>query len=256
MLLKQKHRRGASLLSYGLVVGLIAVVGLGAVTQIGDSVDSLFTQTSDTLANSIEAGSASAPAASATPVVSGASCKEILDGGGSTGNGSYTIDPDDGGPLGSITVDCDMDNGGLTMLTATQSWGATLGNMFVVFTDRNTAQTASFADWNTACSFYGLTRFTGDSHPGTGTGYSAGTHDSFTAARTFTTNVISTYSSSTLKADMLVLHGDVDSCWAHEHDSGSMNAFEIGGATGSSLFSYCRGGDSASKRYHIYMCNP
>ncbi|GAB5389331.1 MAG: hypothetical protein Alpg2KO_22990 [Alphaproteobacteria bacterium] len=40
---------GASLLGYGLIVGLVAVVGLGAITQVGDATESLFTETSDTL---------------------------------------------------------------------------------------------------------------------------------------------------------------------------------------------------------------
>ncbi|GAB5389181.1 MAG: hypothetical protein Alpg2KO_21490 [Alphaproteobacteria bacterium] len=48
--------RGASLLSYGLVVGLIAVVALGAVTSIGSNVDSLFTTVSGEMEDVVDDG--------------------------------------------------------------------------------------------------------------------------------------------------------------------------------------------------------
>jgi hypothetical protein len=37
------------------------------------------------------------------------SCKAILSAGASVGDGVYTIDPDDGGPLGSVDVYCEND---------------------------------------------------------------------------------------------------------------------------------------------------
>ena len=43
------RRKGASLLGYGLVVGLISVVALLAVTNIGDEVTRLFGSVSNSL---------------------------------------------------------------------------------------------------------------------------------------------------------------------------------------------------------------
>ncbi|GAB5387825.1 MAG: hypothetical protein Alpg2KO_07930 [Alphaproteobacteria bacterium] len=110
---KSEYRRGASLLSYGLIVGLIAVVALTAVTSVGDSQNSLMTQVADTMNAATEgtlgANSGSAGAES-TPAQSQASCLDLLNAGQSTGNGIYTIDRGSG----DESVFCDMAGGGYT----------------------------------------------------------------------------------------------------------------------------------------------
>ncbi|GAB5390347.1 MAG: hypothetical protein Alpg2KO_33150 [Alphaproteobacteria bacterium] len=53
-------KRGASLLGYGLIVGLIGVVAIAAITGTGDSVRALFDQTSDTLETAALTGSGGA----------------------------------------------------------------------------------------------------------------------------------------------------------------------------------------------------
>lgn len=59
-------RRGATALTYGLTVGLIALAGLGAVTSTGSSVETLFTTVGDTI------GGATGPGlGSATPTPEG-----------------------------------------------------------------------------------------------------------------------------------------------------------------------------------------
>ncbi|GAB5389230.1 MAG: hypothetical protein Alpg2KO_21980 [Alphaproteobacteria bacterium] len=71
-----RNRRGVSLSSYGLIVGLISIVALTAVTQVGSDVDSLFTNVGDTLNGVTEntansAGSESpAPGPAESPIFS------------------------------------------------------------------------------------------------------------------------------------------------------------------------------------------
>lgn len=109
--------RGATALTYGLVVGLVALAGLAAVTRIGDSVDTLFTSTAETMTQGLETGAShsSTPVSPAAPV----SCKAILDAGESTGDGRYEIDPDGTGGEDPFSVTCDMttDGGGWTRLS-------------------------------------------------------------------------------------------------------------------------------------------
>ncbi|GAB5388673.1 MAG: hypothetical protein Alpg2KO_16410 [Alphaproteobacteria bacterium] len=65
---RKTSKRGVTATSYGLVVGLIAIVALVAVDGVGSSVTSLFTTTSDTLASATGPETASAPPApSPTP---------------------------------------------------------------------------------------------------------------------------------------------------------------------------------------------
>ncbi|GAB5390124.1 MAG: hypothetical protein Alpg2KO_30920 [Alphaproteobacteria bacterium] len=60
--------RGASLLSYGLLVGLIAVIGLGAITSIGSNTDELFNTTAQTMQNvSGTSQGGSGPSAGSSP---------------------------------------------------------------------------------------------------------------------------------------------------------------------------------------------
>ncbi|GAB5387672.1 MAG: hypothetical protein Alpg2KO_06400 [Alphaproteobacteria bacterium] len=61
-----KGRKGASLLSYGLVVGLISVFALAAVTSTGSNVNSLFTQVETTLGD-VASGSGAGAGASSQP---------------------------------------------------------------------------------------------------------------------------------------------------------------------------------------------
>ncbi|GAB5389164.1 MAG: hypothetical protein Alpg2KO_21320 [Alphaproteobacteria bacterium] len=134
-----QKRRGASLLSYGLIVGLISVVALVAVTSTGSSVEELFTETSDTLAGAIDTNAAqnasAAPSPTATPAVTATSCFSIMDTGGSTGDGVYQIDPDGPGGVSPFDVYCDMtkDGGGWTLAmthVAPSSGNAWTGSTF------------------------------------------------------------------------------------------------------------------------------
>jgi Flp pilus assembly pilin Flp len=50
-----ERRRGASLLGYGLIVGLLAVVAIGAIGGVGDSVEGLFSRVDEDMSNALPA---------------------------------------------------------------------------------------------------------------------------------------------------------------------------------------------------------
>ncbi|GAB5387341.1 MAG: hypothetical protein Alpg2KO_03090 [Alphaproteobacteria bacterium] len=64
----RSQSKGATGIAYGLLVGLVAVVALGAIQGSGSSVTSLFNTTSDSLGSAVtEPEAAAAPSASAVP---------------------------------------------------------------------------------------------------------------------------------------------------------------------------------------------
>ncbi len=106
--------RGATALTYGLVVGLVALAGLSAVTRIGDSTTTLFTQVSSTLTQSVAKPEGSAATPQQTPTVY-ANCAEAH-GFGARTDGPYTLDPDgDGEYLFTATCDMTQQGGGWTL---------------------------------------------------------------------------------------------------------------------------------------------
>ncbi|GAB5389247.1 MAG: hypothetical protein Alpg2KO_22150 [Alphaproteobacteria bacterium] len=111
-----RRKHGATALSYGLVVGLIAIVSLATITELGGSVEQLFGDVSSNLETGASAGqgASAAPSASAAAVLR-TSCLDILQNSESTGDGTYTVDPTGSD---SFSVHCDMttDGGGWTLV--------------------------------------------------------------------------------------------------------------------------------------------
>ena len=74
----------------------------------------------------------------------------------------------------------------------------------------------------------------------------------YETARTFYLNTILPNYPNANHDNILIMQGNSPGCWAHNAEAGSMHAF---GGPGGSGYAYCRGGESASKRYHVYVCN-
>ncbi|GAB5387243.1 MAG: hypothetical protein Alpg2KO_02110 [Alphaproteobacteria bacterium] len=82
-------RRGVSLASYGLIVGLISIVALAAVTTTGSSVNSVFTDASDSL-QGVTGGSTDAAVADPSPVTPCDGLNQIASAP-RAGGGSYAL---------------------------------------------------------------------------------------------------------------------------------------------------------------------
>ncbi|GAB5387864.1 MAG: hypothetical protein Alpg2KO_08320 [Alphaproteobacteria bacterium] len=85
---RRENSRGASGLSYGLVVGLISIVALASVTTSGSSVNSLFTTVSDTIA--VPAGQGGEASQQSTPQTQTASCGGSVPGNATANQTSFT----------------------------------------------------------------------------------------------------------------------------------------------------------------------
>ncbi|GAB5389167.1 MAG: hypothetical protein Alpg2KO_21350 [Alphaproteobacteria bacterium] len=81
-------RRGASVSSYGLVVGLISVVALAAVTSVGDNVNVLMTEVADTTQEVVDEQIAASATPTPTPA---ATCSQPDDVFASSGSNTVTV---------------------------------------------------------------------------------------------------------------------------------------------------------------------
>ena len=118
-------RRGAAGSQYALIVGLIAVVALLAVTQLGGNINIMLGRTGNIISGasngigpttSTSGGGGDGGTASPCETVT-ASCN-ALKAAGCTADGTYTIDPDGAGGLSPMLASCDMtvDGGGWTLV--------------------------------------------------------------------------------------------------------------------------------------------
>ena len=56
-------------------------------------------------------------------------------------------------------------------------------------------------------------------------------------------------------AELLVMHGNSQSCYAHLNAAGALDFFKADGASASGgAFSYCRYGSPSLKKYHLIIC--
>lgn len=92
---KRLRKRGVSLTSYGLIVGLISIVALAAVTGIGSNVDSLFTTVGDELGGVVAADAGPTAQPSVTPGGCTPDTADLNFDEASSGSFTLTVDSDE-----------------------------------------------------------------------------------------------------------------------------------------------------------------
>jgi cysteine-rich repeat protein len=166
-------------------------------------------------------------------------------------NGMYMIDPDGLGANAPYDVYCDMSAGGHTVWAVTHDWGEWGNNMTIVIRDRLANGVGTPQDWTSTCQLFNTTNYAGGWH-NTGQTYSQMQWTVWADANDYWLNYAEQMFPSITYNDILILQDWLSpSCWAHYAEAGCMTAFESPGGAG---YAFCRSGEAASKRYHIYLC--
>lgn len=93
---RQKRNKGAALIEYGLLVGLVSVLAIGSVVSTGDEVAGIFTTTKNALGSSLNEATSSRDNGS-----SWGSGENGEEGTGESGGGSLPTDPEEAAPPGN-----------------------------------------------------------------------------------------------------------------------------------------------------------
>ena len=138
--------------------------------------------------------------------------------------------------------------------SATINWGTNTNYQdVVVYTvDKEADTLGTINDYSSFCTSKDK-RYISAGYPASGNSYSSSNTSSaiFLAAKNYFENTVQPSISGVTYDNLLVLHGNSAGCWAHNAENGSMHAF--GGSTGAG-YAFCRSGNSASKRFHMYIC--
>ena len=138
--------------------------------------------------------------------------------------------------------------------SATINWGtkAELQNVVVYTVDKGADTLGTINDYSSFCASKSK-GYIDYRWPPSGNAYNSSNTSSaiFLAAKNYFENTVQPSMSEVTYSNLLVLHGNNAGCFAHNANPGSMHAF--GGPTGTG-FAFCRDGDEASKRFHMYIC--
>ena len=147
-------------------------------------------------------------------------------------------------------------NGSVTeVASSTINWGTNgaYQNVVVYTVDKGTDTLGTINDYSSFCTSKGKNYISSTGYPAGGNSYSSSDTSSslFVTAKNYFENTVQPAMPAITHDNLLVLHGNSDNCFAHNAETGSMHAF--GGPEGTG-YSFCRGGTSASKRFHMYIC--
>jgi Cys-rich repeat protein len=180
------------------------------------------------------------------------SCLDYFNGG-QKNDGMYTIDPDLNGPLPPVQVYCDMANGGQTVWNVVHDWGEWGAGMNIVMRDGNNNAVGSINEWQNNCKIFGKNNYAGSWHNHGGT-YSDRNYRVFNDSQDWWNNfALKVFPSATYDKILILQDSNSTSCWAWYAEAGSLQSF---GSPVGNGYAFCRGGNNASERYHIYLCLP
>lgn len=101
-------------------------------------------------------------------------------------------------------------------------------------------------------------RIPGCQYPGAGNAYSHGSNERslYDAATRVAQETLHANFPEATTDSILVLHGNLDDGWAHSNEAGSMHAWKAPSEDCPEVdtYAWCRGGASASKRFHVFVC--
>lgn len=178
-------------------------------------------------------------------------CADILANDPNTPNGMYTIDPDGNEGNEPYEVYCDMSAGGHTVYATTHNWGEWGNNMTIVIRDRLNPGLGQQADWSATCQLFNTTNYVG-SWKNTGQTYSLPQYQVYADSQNYWQNEATQLFPNLTYNDILILQdSNSPGCWAHYAEPGSLQSL---GSPGGNGYAFCRNGQQASKRYHIYLC--
>ncbi|MGB1277056.1 MAG: fibrinogen-like YCDxxxxGGGW domain-containing protein, partial [Nannocystaceae bacterium] len=178
-------------------------------------------------------------------------CIDILEKDVNTPNGTYMIDPDGVDNNDPIEVYCDMDNGGHTLYGVTHNWGEWGNDMTVVIRDRLNPALGTQDDWSATCQLFGTTNYVG-SWKNNGATYSQQQWQVYADSQNYWNDEGTRVFPDATFNDILILQdSNSPACWAHYAEAGSLLSF---GSPPGDGYAFCRSGQAASKRYHIYLC--
>ena len=193
------------------------------------------------------------PCSSGQCSLSNPSCFAIKQANPNAPNGLYVIDPDGGGPLPSAQVYCDMAAGGHTVYRVVHNWGEWGANMNIVVRDALSPTVGTTTDWDNSCALFGKTKYVG-SWKNTGQTYSLSQYKVYADSKDYWDNYLHKVFPNTAYTEVLIQQDSQSSgCWAWYAEAGSLQSL---GSPAGSGYAFCRGGDTASLRYHIYLCLP
>lgn len=166
--------------------------------------------------------------------------------GGPRPDGLYSMD----GPSGPVPVYCDNRD---TVLVTTHDWGDWGQDKMVVMRERASPAVGSSQDWSRTCGLFGATTYQG-SYQESGDTYATPGSPAYVDSLDYWDNeALSVFPSATYD-DILILQDSITAdCWAHYAEAGSLQSF---GSPAGGGDAFCLGGESASKPYHIYLCEP
>ena len=181
------------------------------------------------------------------------SCFAIKQSNSNAANGLYSIDPDGAGALPPVQVYCDMTAGGQTVYRVTHNWGEWGAGMNIVVRDTLSATVGSVGEWDTSCALFGKTKYVGSWKNNGGT-YSLTEYTVFDDSKDYWNNYLLKVFPTATYAQILILQDSVTSgCWAWYAEAGSLQSF---GSPVGAGYAFCRNGNTATERYHIYLCLP
>ena len=139
--------------------------------------------------------------------------------------------------------------------SATINWGtkAELQNVVAYTVDKGEDTLGTIDDYTSFCASKSKERISDTQYPEDGRSFSSWNTSNalYVVAKNYFDNTVKPSMPEVTYDNLLILHGYDAYCFAHNAATGSMHAF--GGPTGTG-YAFCRDGDEASKRFHMYIC--